>query len=368
MRVLIAPDKFKGSLSAQEVATAIAKAIHSVDPEISVDLFPIADGGEGTAAILAQHLRATPKLTQTVDAIGRQIEAESFVADRLAIVDMSAASGLWRLKTGEFDPMRASTFGTGIQIRQLIDANIPQILIGLGGSATSDAGLGMAVAIGYKFYTSNGDPVVPSPSRFRDIAVIEPPENQPFPESIGLSDVETRLTGPNGALHTFGPQKGFEPSAIEQLDQDLSQLVSRIETQLGTNFADAPRSGAAGGLGYGIRTFLRGELRSGFDFLAESAKLHDHVLVADLVITGEGKLDRQTLEGKGPFGVAAMARQCGKPVIAIAGRVEHAEQLAPHFTKVASLVDQDTSLEDALRDAAGVLYKRVRSLAGLFRR
>ena len=367
MRILIAPDKFKGSLSAKEVAATIAKALHSVDPEIDVDLFPIADGGEGTAAILAQHLGATQKLTQTVDAIGRPIEAESFVGDRVAILEMSAASGLWRLKTSELDPMRASTFGTGIQIRQLIDADLPRILIGLGGSATSDAGLGMAAAIGYKFYTGDGDPIVPCPARFRDIAVIEPPEIQRFPEAIGLSDVETKLTGPNGALHTFGPQKGFKPSAIEELDHDLSELVSRIESQLGTNFADAPRSGAAGGFGYGIRTFLGGELRSGFDFLAESAKLRDHVLVADLVITGEGKLDRQTLQGKGPIGVAAMARECGKPVIAIAGVIEDAEQLAPHFAKVASLVDQNTSLDDALRDAAGVLYDRVRSLAGMLR-
>jgi glycerate 2-kinase len=367
MRILIAPDKFKGSLSAKEVALTIAKAIHDVDSTVSVDLFPIADGGEGTAAILAQHLGAAPKLTQTVDAIGRQIEAESFVGDDLAIVEMSAASGLWRLKTHELDPMVASTFGTGIQIRQLIDENVPLILIGLGGSATSDAGLGMAAAIGYKFYTNNGDPIVPCPARFRDIALIQPPENPRVAECIGLSDVENRLTGPKGALHTFGPQKGFKPSEIEQLDHDLSELVSRIESQLGTNFADMPRSGAAGGLGYGIRTFLGGELRSGFDFLADSAKLRDHVLDADLVITGEGKLDRQTLHGKGPFGVAAMARECGKPVIAIAGLIEDAEQLAPLFIKIASLVDQDTPVEHALLNAPGVLYDRVRSLAAMFR-
>jgi glycerate 2-kinase len=362
MRILVAPDKFKGSLSAVEVATTIAQAIASFDPKISIDVFPIADGGEGTASILARHLGATPKLTQTVDAVGREIEAEHFVGERLAILDMSAASGLWRMQISELNPMYASTFGTGIQVRRLIEAEMPRILIGLGGSATSDAGLGMAAALGYKFYSHNGDPVVPSPARFCDIATVEPPAGLKCPECIGLSDVETRLTGPNGAIHTFGPQKGLKPPAIERLDNDLRELVSRIENQLGTNFSDSPRSGAAGGLGYGIRTFLGGKLCGGFDFLAESAKLRDHVQDADLVITGEGKLDRQTLEGKGPFGVAAMARQCGKLVIAIAGVIEDAEHVGPHFTKMATLVDQETSLEHALRDPQRVLYARVRSV------
>ena len=235
MRILVAPDKFKGSLMAQEVAATIGRAICSVDPQIEVDLFPIADGGEGTAAILAQHLGAESKITQTVDPIGRTIEAESFVGGGVAILDMSAASGLWRLGPGELDPMQATTFGTGVQIRHLSKANVSRILVGLGGSATSDAGLGMAAAVGYKFYASNGEPILPSPARFSDIAVIEPPP-QPLPsEVVGLSDVETILTGQGGAIYTFGPQKGLTPSMVDQLDRDLTQLVTRIEKQLGNN-------------------------------------------------------------------------------------------------------------------------------------
>ncbi|HZC58592.1 MAG TPA: glycerate kinase [Chthoniobacterales bacterium] len=362
MRVLIAPDKFKGSLSAQDVAATIARAIHSVDPRIEVDQFPIADGGEGTAAILAEHLAATRRLTQTVDAIGRPIEAESFIGNGVAIVDMSAASGLWRINCSELDPMRATTFGTGIQIRQLREAKVPRILLGLGGSATNDAGLGMAAAVGYRFFTSKREPVIPGPSGIRDIAVIEPPENPDFPECIGLSDVETKLTGPNGATHTFGPQKGLTPSMVAQLDLDFMELVARIEKQLGTNFADVPRSGAAGGLGYGIMTFLGGKLVSGFEYLADSAKLREHVIAADLVVTGEGKLDHQTLQGKGPFGVAALARACGKPVYAVAGSIEASERLAPFFAKTASLVNERTSLVEALRDPEGILYQRARAL------
>jgi len=362
MRILVAPDKFKGSLTAQEVAATIGKAIRSVDPQIEVDLFPIADGGEGTAAIMARHLGAESQSTQTVDSIGRPIEAESFVGAGVAILDMSAASGLWRLKAGELDPMRATTFGTGVQIRQLSEANVSRILVGLGGSATSDAGLGMAAAVGYRFYANDGEPILPSPARFSDIAVIEPPPHPLPSEVIGLSDVETILTGQHGAIHTFGPQKGLTPSMVDQLDRDLTQLVTRIEKQLGNNFSSTPRSGAAGGLGYGIRTFLEGELLSGFDFLARNAKLHSHVVEADLVITGEGKLDRQTLHGKGPFGVATMASNCGKPVWAVAGVIDDRLELAPHFAKIISLVDENTSSAEAIRDAQGILVQRVRTL------
>jgi glycerate kinase len=362
MRVLLAPDKFKGSLSAEDVAAIIATAIHSVDPRIEVDQFPIADGGEGTAGILAHHLAATSQLTESVDALGRLIEAQSFIGEDVAIVDMSAASGLWRIKCSDLDPMRATTFGTGIQIRQLREAKVPRILVGLGGSATNDAGLGIAAALGYKFYTNKGEPVFPNPSRFRDITVIEPPANRQFPECIGLSDVETTLTGTSGATHTFGPQKGLTALMVERLDRDLTELVPRIEKYLGTNFADVPRSGAAGGLGYGIMTFLGGRLVSGFEYLADCAKLHDRVVAADLVVTGEGKLDHQTLHGKGPFGVAAMARACGKPVYAVAGSIEASEKLAPYFTKMASLVNESTSLAEALRDPQGILYQRAREL------
>ncbi len=362
MRVLLAPDKFKGSLSAEEVAGILARAIRSVDPRIEIDQFPIADGGEGTGKILAEHLGATSHSTETVDALGRSIEAESFIGEAGAILDMSAASGLWRIKCSELEPMRASTFGTGIQIRQLCETKVPRILIGLGGSATNDAGLGMAAAVGYKFYTNKGESIFPSPSRFRDIAVIDPPSNRQFPDCIGLSDVETKLTGPNGATHTFGPQKGLDPYMVEQLDRDIAELVPRIERQLGTNFSDVPRAGAAGGLGYGIMTFLGGRLVSGFEYLAESAKLRDRVVAADIVVTGEGKMDHQTLHGKGPFGVAALARACGKPVYAVAGGIEASEKLAPYFAKMTSLVNESTSLAEALRDPEGILYQRARGL------
>jgi glycerate 2-kinase len=359
MRILVATDKFKGSLTAREVAATIGKAIHRVDSNIEIDLFPIADGGEGTAAILAERLGATRRITQTVDPLGRPIEAESFVCEKIAILDMSAASGLWRLNPCELDPMRATTFGTGLQIRQLIELGVSQILIGLGGSATVDAGLGMAAAIGYRFYSNLGEPIVPKPAKFSDIHIIEPHSGIHVPEIIGLSDVETSLTGENSAILTFGPQKGLSPLMIEELDRELEQLVLRIEKQLGTNFSRISRSGAAGGLGYGILTFLNGRLVSGFEFLAKKAGLHNRIANADLIITGEGKLDKQTLEGKGPFGVARIAIDLNKPVWAVAGMIEDRECLAPYFTRMISLVDQNTSIQEALRAPNAALLKKV---------
>jgi glycerate 2-kinase len=358
MRVLVAPDKFKGSLTAQEVAETIGRAIRSVDSKIEVDLFPIADGGEGTAAVVAQHLAATRKITETLDPMGRPIEAESFVGDDVAILDMSAASGLWRLNAGERDPMHATTLGIGIQIRQLSEATVSRILVHLDGSATSAAGLGMAAAVGYKFYTSDGERILPCPARFADITAIEAPPLRPFPEVIGLSDVETTLTGLDGAIHTSGPRKGLNPSMVDQLDRELTELVARIESQLQRSFSKVPRSGAAGGLGYGILTFLHRSLVSGFDFLAASAKLHDHVLEADLVITGKGKLERQTLRGKGPFGIASMASNHHKPVWAIGGVLEDRQLLAPHFAKIISLVDEKSSSTEALRNLRAFFSKR----------
>jgi glycerate 2-kinase len=220
----------------------------------------------------------------------------------------------------------------------------------------------MAAAVGYKFYASEGELIQPSPARFCDIAVIEPPLRPLHLEVNGLSDVETTLTGKGGAIHTFGPQKGLTPSVVDQLDKDLTQLVLRIEKQLGTNFSNIPRSGAAGGLGYGILTFLGGKLLSGFDFLAQNAKLADHVAEADLVITGEGKLDQQTLHGKGPIGIATMSSNYHKPVWAVVGVIEDPLQLAPYFTKIKSLVDENTSLAEALQDPQDTLFKRVRAL------
>lgn len=362
MRYLIAPDKFKGTLSAQEVAKTIASAIRDRDPKADIDLLPIADGGEGTASLLAAQLSADRKTIGTVDPLGRPIDAEFFVRGPEAILDMSAASGLWRVRPDERDPLRSSTYGTGMIIWHLMENGVERILIGLGGSATVDAGLGMGAALGYRFHGTGDSEIEPLPIAFSQIQKVKPPLMSRMPEVVGLADVQTVLTGPCGAVYTFGPQKGLSPVEVEALDRNLASLVLRLEQNLGTNFSNVERAGAAGGFGYGILTFLRGKLVSGFDVIAEKLELRKRIRAADVVITGEGKLDVQSLQGKGPYGVALLAKEATRPVWAIAGVIENRNLVARHFDKLISLAGEDVTLEEAIGDPIELLRRRTMQL------
>jgi glycerate 2-kinase len=364
MRYLIAPDKFKGTLSAQEVAETIASAIRDRDPRADIDLLPIADGGEGTARLLAAQLSAERNTVGTLDPLGRPIDAEFFVRGHEAILDMSAASGLWRVHPNERDPLRSSTYGTGIIIWHLIENGIERIFIGLGGSATVDAGLGMGAALGYRFYGTGDSRIEPLPFAFSQIQKVKPPLMIRMPEVIGLADVETVLIGARGATYTFGPQKGLSPAEVEAFDRSLASLVVRLEQGLGTNFSNVRRAGAAGGFGYGILTFLRGKLVSGFDMIAEKLELRKRIRAADVVITGEGKLDLQSLQGKGPYGVAVLAKEATKPVWAIAGVIENRNLVAQHFEKLISLAGEEATLEEAIGNPVELLRRRTMQLCG----
>jgi glycerate kinase len=383
MRFLIAPDKFKGTLTGQEAAEIMGQAIISAYPGAVLDLCPIADGGEGTAAILAAQLGAERHMVETIDALGRTVEAEYFRNESEAYLDMAAASGLWRVAPVERAPLRSSTYGTGVQLWHLIENGIQQIHIGLGGSATVDAGCGTAAALGYRFTDSAGAVVEPLPVRFPEIVGVRPPSlrsaplrthrsleseggpprTTPFPEVIGLIDVETRLLGPEGATYTYGPQKGLQSREVAWLDKELSALVRRLSPVLGDH-SETPGSGAAGGYGFGILTFLQGRLVPGFDFIAEKVKLADRISLADVVLTGEGKLDRQSLQGKGPYGLARLAAKAGKPVWAIAGVVEDEPLLRSHFTRIVSLAGGEVSTETAMKHPAEILARRVSELTG----
>jgi len=358
VRYLIAPDKFKGTLSAQEVGRIVAEVAREQDHEAQVDILPIADGGEGTAALLAVQLGAQARSVETVDALGRPASAEYFVSGTEAFLDMSAASGLWQIAKDERQPLRSNTYGTGHIIRKLIKEGSAPIYVGLGGSATVDAGIGIAAAIGYKFRDVTGRLLEPVPANFADIATIERSGFAETPQVVGLADVETRLLGQTGAIYTFGPQKGLSPEQVESLDRDLAKFVDLVEGELGVNHAAVPRSGAAGGLGYGIMTFLDGRLVSGFAVVAERLKLKERIAAADIVITGEGKLDSQSLQGKGPFGVAAAAKAAGKPVWAIAGTIERHPGMESYFDRTIALVDDKVTLEAAMAKPEETLRSR----------
>jgi glycerate kinase len=358
MRYLIASDKFKGTLSARQACLILADAVQANDPKAKIDLAPIADGGEGTAEILASELGAEKRSVAAKDALGRAICADFFVSKNEGFVDMSSASGLWRIAHSERRPLESNTFGIGLIVRHLCSLGATRISIGLGGSATVDAGFGLASAMGYTFLDKNGNLILPVPAHFAEIEQVIPPKICNWPEVIGLADVETQLHGRDGSIHVFGPQKGLKLHQVESLDRELVQLANRVEASLGSNHLETIRSGAAGGLGYGILTFLNGKLVSGFAEVAQRLQLMQRISTTDVVITGEGKLDRQSLHGKGPFGVAEIARRLGKTVWVIAGSIEDRDQVQKHFDKAISVVGASIELDAALKDPAGALRHR----------
>ncbi len=369
MRVLIAPDKFKGSISASEAAEAIARGWRAIYPDAVCTLAPIADGGEGFADALRGAMGGEWVSLDANDPLGRKIEARYawVAATKLAIIDMSEASGLWRLKPDERDPLRANTFGTGQLIRHAAERGAARILLGLGGSATTDGGLGMAAALGYAPYTSDGEPIAPEPRNFLALERIGCNDAMELPEIVAACDVGNPLLGPRGTARVFAPQKGACAQTVETLELGLENVADVVRQDLGCDFRDTPGAGAAGGIGFGLLSFCHASTRSGFDLVAEVLKLEEAVAGSDLILTGEGRIDSQTLEGKGPAGVAAMARRHGKPVVAFAGSVADEESVGALFDAVAPIIDRPVSLEDAMKDGADFLERGARRAASLLR-
>ncbi|MDE1171928.1 MAG: glycerate kinase [Verrucomicrobium sp.] len=357
-RLLIAPDKFKGSLGAWDVARALEAGFRSVWPEAACRLLPIADGGEGTAEVFGRAMQGFLEEIETVDALGRPCVALVARCGSLAVVDMAAAAGLAQIEPERRDPWTASTYGVGIVLRELAARGAARIFVGLGGSATNDAGLGMAAALGWRFLDGEGREVEPVPRAFDRIATIVP---SPFPAAVtGLCDVTNPLLGPDGASHVYGPQKGLKDP--EAMDGTLTRLAGKVAAVLGRDERDRPRAGAAGGLGYGLASFCNATLADGFQTVAETLGLEDAIREADWVVTGEGALDRQTvLFGKGPAGVARMARRHGKTVHAFCG-VSTAEA-GDLFDAIHPLVDGTVTPQESLARPAYYLERKAASVA-----
>lgn len=357
VRVLVACDKFKGSLAAMAVAEAVSRGL----PEgWTVDLCPIADGGEGFVEVLTAVSGGELITVEVGDPLGRRVMADYGLVEidgrRVAFVEMSAASGLWRVAANERAPMRSSTFGTGELIRHAaVVSKAERILVGLGGSATNDGGAGMAAALGIKFLDAKGEALKGFPEEITDLATIDESGRVPLPEIVVACDVDNPLCGPRGASAVFGPQKGASAEDVASLDRILQNLA---EISSGEDVARMPGAGAAGGIGFGLVRFAGARLVSGFDLVAEAIQLEEKVAAADLVITGEGSLDLQTLGGKGPSGVAALAKKRGVPVVAVAGRVE--PQAAALFDAVISLEMFGLSKEESIARAAELLEEGVK--------
>jgi glycerate kinase len=362
MRILIAPDKFKGSLSAAEAAAAIARGIGEAFPGAVLDTRPIADGGEGFAGVLSPQWTTSLKVP---DALGRPVPAEYGWRDpKTAVIEMSAASGLWRIAPSERAPLFSSTRGTGELIGDAIARGAATILVGIGGSAANDGGAGMAAALGFRFLDSDENALDPVPFHLSRVAAIVPPPKRESPRIIAACDVDNPLLGPQGATRTFGRQKGASPADLEILENALANLAAIVLRELGVDFRGVPGAGAAGGLGFGLMSFCGAEIRSGFELVAEVTGLETAIVASDLVITGEGKIDAQTLRGKGPAGMAALARKHAKPIIAVAGRVEPGVGSA--FDAVYSLEGPGLSHEESMSNAAALLESIAREKVAAF--
>lgn len=366
MRILIAPDKFKGSLAAGPAADALAEGFRRVFPAAHCDLVPVADGGEGTAEIFCSTLGGQTIEANCHDALGRPIKAQyTWIPDKkLAVIEMSAASGLWRLTPEERDPLNASTRGTGELMRDAQERGAETILIGLGGSATNDGGAGLAGALGWKFLDDQQNEVPPLPVHFLRMASVQPPPESSSPLNIiALCDVTNPLLGPSGATSVYGGQKGVTPDLAAPAEVALAHLAGLFGDK-GRTASETPGSGAAGGLGFGLLIFTHAQIRKGFETIAELLHLKEKIAAATLVVTAEGKLDHQSQQGKAPVEIARLARSHGRPVIVFAGLVEGDQ---PDFDAAIPIANGPLTLDESRARAAELLSDAAERTARLLK-
>jgi glycerate kinase len=367
MKILIAPDKFKGSLGARQVAANIEIGLREALPNAQIRIAPVADGGEGTALVIAEAINAEWMECTAHDPLGREITARYAWADRekLAIMEMSEAAGLRRLTIEQCDPARSSTFGVGEMLLDATKRGAHKIIIGLGGSATNDGGLGVARALGYRFYDARDNELrLDVPDLIRLARIVAPESVTLAPITIA-ADVTNPLLGENGATHVFGRQKGATPNQVRIFEHALTKLADIVKEDLKCDFRDELGAGAAGGLGFGLMTFCGATMRSGFEVVAEKIQLEKKIRKADIVVTGEGSLDFQTLEGKAPAGVARLACKLGKRVFAIAGYSSGDETVEGSFEEAFSLMRDSMSEDESIKRAPELLRQRARELAAM---
>lgn len=355
MKIVIAPDSYKGSLSALEVGKAIRSGIQRVDESIETVIVPMADGGEGTVQSMVDATTGHIVNKIVHDPLFREIKSfYGILGDqKTAIIEMAAASGLPLLKEDEKDPLKTTSFGTGELIKDAVEKGCTKIIIGIGGSATNDGGTGMARALGVRFLDETGNEIGfggGELSRIHEVDVsgIDPAiKNVEF---IAASDVDNPLCGPEGASRVYGPQKGANESDLDILDKGLAHFARIVENELGLDLMNFQGAGAAGGLGYAVMVFLNAKLENGIDIVCEVTRLEEKMEGADLVITGEGQIDSQTQYGKTPYGVSKIAKKTNIPVVALAGSLGHDYQKLydKGFDAIFSIIDSPMKLDEAI--------------------
>jgi glycerate 2-kinase len=326
MRVVVAPDKFKGSLTAIEAAAAMSRGVLAAAPAAAIDQVPMADGGEGTVDALVAATGGSYREAVVTGPLGEAVRARFGVLGdgRTAVLEMAAASGLVLVPASKRDPLLASTRGTGELLLAAISEGAQRLILGIGGSATNDGGAGLAQALGFRLLDDAGAELPPGGGSLGRLHRIDSSGRRREIEGVAIDvacDVTNPLCGPDGASAVFGPQKGATPAMVETLDANLRHFASIAARDLGVEILDLPGSGAAGGLGGGLAAFAGGTLRPGVDIVIEAVKLSDRLQSADLCLTGEGALDNQSAFGKTAVGVARMARALDCPTLALAGSI-----------------------------------------------
>lgn len=366
-RVLVMPDKFKGTLTSDQAARAIVRGLARAWPQARFTRQTLADGGEGFALALGAAVGGKRLRCVSIDAAGRRCRAAWVLLGdgRIALIDLAVASGLAQLPIALRDPATTSTFGSGLMLRKAIEAGARKILIGLGGSATNDGGIGIAAALGWQFLDRRGDDIPANGAGLLRLARIVAPKSRPRVRIVAACDVDNPLYGRNGAAYRFAAQKGADADSVRKLDRGLRRLARVVENDLGRDLAQAPGAGAAGGCGYGLSVFFGAKLESGFDILRREAGLDALVHAHDLVVTGEGAFDLTSLAGKAPYRLAGLARKMRVPAWGIFGRIDVPASRLP-FERAAALVEQGEPVRAALGRAehARRLERAAYALAG----
>uniref|UniRef100_UPI00406C1D50 glycerate kinase n=1 Tax=Psychrobacillus sp. FSL K6-2843 TaxID=2921549 RepID=UPI00406C1D50 len=357
MKIVVSPDSYKGSLSATEVARAIVETINQINPTIETVLLPVADGGEGTLEPLIFATKGRFVNATVSDPLGRPIQALYGVLGdgETCVIEMARASGLTLLTEQEKNPLETSTYGTGELIRHALDQGFRKFIIGIGGSATNDGGVGMLRALGMKFKNKVKE-IIPNGGGYlgdiEEIDISGLDERLQGSQFILACDVDNPLIGANGATAVFGPQKGVTPDMISHLDANLHVLADKIAEVTGIHVHHTPGAGAAGGLGGAFLAFFPVHLKPGIEVIMEAIHFENQIEGADFIITGEGKTDQQTLSGKAPMGIAKAANKRGIPVILVSGFIEAEDkgELSSYFYKLVSIVDDSVSVDESMEN------------------
>jgi glycerate kinase len=365
MKVLIIPDKFKGTLTAFQAADAIAAGWRQSRPGDQLEILPMSDGGDGFGEVMSRLLGAAPQVASSVDAAHKPCSASWWwePKTKTAIFELASVIGLAQLPPAKYHPFELDTEGLGILFKAASKRGATRCLVGIGGSATNDGGFGLARALGWQFFNAH-DEKIDRWTELHDLAEVRPPEvTRCFEELTVAVDVQNPLLGPSGCTRVYGPQKGLMLSDIDFAERCLQRLADVLRKELHRDFADEPGAGAAGGLGFGLRCFAEGRLEPGFELFAQHARIDERIASVDLVITGEGSLDGSTLMGKGVGQLASLCRKRQIPCIGLAGVVPHLEQAGTIFTEAHALAPTLTSVEDALLDPARWLEKLAEKVA-----